>query len=351
MSRWIFYQTTVSPSDHPLAVDVDTIEQFNSDDVFFIWDIFDRRKLNEIFNRKGLPGCIVNDTLESSQEQLPAGVDFYTTPFYPEMFSLPARYLEFDSSIDTQHTANFVVKKPQINRYLTAKIVELFNIDIIYTLNPQSLQHDMSRILEELASLDHREWLSQEQKSFLLSPITIPAHTLEPNYLDVSNNMFVNRWVSGLGKIFMKSAVALITESVAYQKEAVFTEKTVNPMLALNFPIWVGGFGQADAWKRCGFDVFDDVIDHGYQYLPTVIERCWWAIKLNIELLQNKQKAAELRQKHHVRLKHNRQLIIDNHLRNHNDSVVSSWPKNVQAQVLPWLNSWRKSQDKNVLFT
>ena len=105
-----------------------------------------------------------------------------------------------------------------------------------------------------------------------------------------------------------------------------------------------GNLFQAQAWKQCGFDTFDDIIDHSYQYRPTLIERCWYAIKLNLELLKNKDLLAQLRNKHLSRLYNNRDLLISGQLRKHNNTVISTWPDYVQQHVLQWLdNSYRKN--------
>ena len=81
-----------------------------------------------------------------------------------------------------------------------------------------------------------------------------------------------------------QSAVALISESADFQKASVFTEKTLYALMALNFPLFIGGYGHADQLTRMGFDVFDDIIDHSYQYKETLFERCYYAFYNNLEL-------------------------------------------------------------------
>jgi len=341
MSRWIIYRSNF------LGTQLDSIDQFDPTDVFYIRDVFYTHHLTEVFDKKGLPGCVVNDHYATAHDVVPHDIPLYTAPFFLENCCPPCHYIQLDDVPNTLHTANFVVKKPQINRYLTVKLVELFGIDSIYTLSQTAWAFDMTNTLNELATIDHSSWLSQEHTNFLLAPATMQPHILE-NYQDIADHEVVNVWVSGLNDVYQHSAVALITESLNYQRGAVFTEKTLFPMVALNFPIWVGGYGQADEWQRCGFDIFDDVIDHSYQYMPTLIERCWWAFKLNIELLQNKDLAAAARVKHLSRLKQNRQLILDNHLKDHNDQVVKSWPIHVQSQVIPWLEAFREIYKKPI---
>ena len=63
--------------------------------------------------------------------------------------------------------------------------------------------------------------------------------------------------------------------------------------------------GCADAMRGMGLDVFDDIIDHSYQYKPTLIERCYWAFANNLELLTDLQYAHNQRVAHRDRLQRN----------------------------------------------
>jgi hypothetical protein len=114
--------------------------------------------------------------------------------------------------------------------------------------------------------------------------------------------------------------------------------------LGLTFPLWIGGYGQADEWRKLGLDAFDDVVDHGYQYYDTLIERCWWAFALNIDLLTNKEKAADLRQLNATRLIANRDLFLQDHLAKQNDLTISTWPKEIQDAYVPVKNRWRNQR-------
>ena len=83
----------------------------------------------------------------------------------------------------------------------------------------------------------------------------------------------------------------------------------------MNFPIWVGGGNcQAEMWKKLGFDVFDDVINHDYQHYDTLLERCVYAFTLNKEILTDIDYATSLRNANIERLKNNRSLILSGKL-------------------------------------
>jgi hypothetical protein len=124
------------------------------------------------------------------------------------------------------------------------------------------------------------------------------------------NNAWV--WNNIVGDIFSKSAVSLISESISYEKIINYTEKTLYSMAGLTFPIWVGGYKQADLWKQHGFDTFDDVINHDYQYYDTLLERCFYAINDNLQILTDLDYARDKKQQNMERLKQNWSLLQPN---------------------------------------
>jgi hypothetical protein len=107
--------------------------------------------------------------------------------------------------------------------------------------------------------------------------------------------------------LFDSSVVAIIVETVGHERATVFTEKSLMPILSLNFPLWFGGYQQADFFKELGFDVFDDVINHSYQHLDNYLERCYYAIADNYNILSNFDFAKQQHQKYIGRLERNKQ--------------------------------------------
>jgi hypothetical protein len=118
-------------------------------------------------------------------------------------------------------------------------------------------------------------------------------------------------------QVFGPSAVAIIMEPLetGWINHSTFSEKTIYSMLGLNFPLWPLGMRQAEIWSSMGFDVFDDVIDHTYQYIADPQERCFYAIRNNLEILTNLELAKKLRNQHAGRLLANQQLIYSGQLK------------------------------------
>ena len=109
--------------------------------------------------------------------------------------------------------------------------------------------------------------------------------------------------------LFESSCISLITEPSFYERETVVTEKTLMALWGGTLPIWVGGWGIADWMQSTGFDVFDDIIDHSYQWMPDPYERCYHAIYNNLDILRDHDLAQGLVTFNQARLKHNLDLL------------------------------------------
>jgi hypothetical protein len=119
-------------------------------------------------------------------------------------------------------------------------------------------------------------------------------------------------WINAIKPLMEHTAVSLICESCNRPDVANFqlTEKTIMPILAGTFPLWIGSYGQASVLESLGFDVFNDVIDHSYQFKPTLLERCYHALADNLALLSDLNGVRSLRQKNWHRLCRNQDLMF-----------------------------------------
>jgi hypothetical protein len=326
-------------STHIYGRDLTGVDRLTNNDVLHIYDVFDKDYIDSIFFKKGTPKYIVSDHITRFD-----GVKIYGLPLIAEKIARQlVNEIPFKNSTMTTSTCfNFVINKKQINRFLCIKLVELFKLsDFNYTWSGVDDKFDMSNIIAELDMLDTQSPLDNAARSFILSPILLKKRFIDFSTSVTNNTSQISnvgtvwwQWENGIGDLFLNSAISLITESVAYQTAAVFTEKIVFAALGLTFPIWIGGYNQASEWKRLGFDIFDDIIDHSYQNYNTLIERCYYAFSRNIELLSNKEKATELRLNFKDRLLNNRELLIQNHLAKFVDQEISKFPEDLQL-VMP----------------
>jgi hypothetical protein len=324
------------------------IDKLTNNDVLHIYDVFNKAYIDFILLEKGTPKYIVSDHITKFDE-----VKIYGLPLITELIARQlVNKIEFkNSNMNTLTCFNFVINKKQINRFLCIKLVELFKLyNFDYTWSGVDDKADMTNIITELDMLGTQSPLDSTARSFILAPILLKKRFIDFSTSVTNNTSQIDtvgtvwwQWENGIGDLFLNSAISLITESVAYQTAAVFTEKIVFATLGLTFPIWIGGYNQAAEWKRLGFDIFDDIIDHSYQNYNTLIERCYYAFSRNIELLSNKEKATELRLNFKDRLFNNRELLIQNHLAKFVDQEISKFPEDLQLVMPEIVSHFRRS--------
>jgi len=111
--------------------------------------------------------------------------------------------------------------------------------------------------------------------------------------------------------IFKSAAVSLITEPTFYELGCQISEKTIMSIYSGHMMIWVGGWKSAEIAAKLGLDVFDDVIDHSYQYIEHPTKRSIEAVLRNMDLLTNLEYQIELKHRFASRLADNLKLIRD----------------------------------------
>jgi hypothetical protein len=318
---------------------VNNVENIESDDIFHRHDVFEVNEIREIFDLKGTPASFISDHMIHYEDFID-NVKFIGLPLFLERTRQDWNLDEFtETEYEINNCFNFMINKKQINRYLCIKLVELFKFkSFTYTWSGVDNYFDCSEIINEHQFLGKSSPLSSEQFSEILSPIKLESFFLYFNNTKTKNIQHNgsgvefyggnrNSWDCGLNKMFSESAVSLITESLSHQKASTFTEKTLYSVLGLSFPIWIGGGNrQAEMWKKLGFDTFDDVIDHDYQYYDTLLERCVYAFTFNKKILTDLEFAKSIRKKYTERLKNNRNLILSGKLNEYIQKELGNFP-------------------------
>jgi hypothetical protein len=332
-------------------------EEFNGslhNQILLMVDVFDDYALKKIIEKYGRPRYVIG-TLSYYKSEFDISV--YTAPIWIETElarykSTPLVYSELQN-LQTLYTANFQVNKKQINRFLAIKFCEIFEVDVNYTWSGIGKDFDLEHIVKEQNNI--RDPVIEKYWANILSPISkfkqkwIQWEDLDeaqsngssiPNY---GENSAV--WNNGLHNIVSSTAISLITESIWTQQAMTFTEKTVYAIAGLTFPVWVGGYRAATEWKNKGFDIFEDIIDHSYECMPTLIERCFYAFYLNKHILTNLELAKRLREENMSRLLSNRAKLTSDTFREYNRKIIKTWPLELQdpalqslCRHLPYLN-------------
>ncbi len=319
--------------------------------IFHVFDVFDYQFVQQLVDIKGRPKLIISDHILDIDIKQRFNIDFCGLPLWLDRELRLWKKLEFDNTnITTDFCFNFMINKKQMSRYLLIKFVEIFNFEhYTYSWSGLGKSFDCSIIIQELNNM-HSELLTNSQKSKLLAPITISKKFVGCNgeYEDVDYgriNYGGNYWAwnNAVHELFNRSAVSLISETLNYQLASVFTEKTMFSVLGLTFPIWIGGYGQAAQWKKVGLDIFEDVINHNYQFKSTLVERCYWAFKDNLPILTNLNMAASLRKKHHLRLVKNRERLLDGVLQNYTNQIIKSYSGEELAAITKVIDMFKNS--------
>jgi hypothetical protein len=305
--------------------------------IFHIFDVFPESFLDELFSQKGKPGSIISDGvlyhhhLTNSED-----INYYGIPLWLAREVTQWNQSDFNDDIPASKGCfNVMMNRKQLSRFICLKLIEMF-LDIKksrYTWSGSGREFDCQLIVDEMNHLGDNSPIAVNQKAELLSPVKIKEHfikdpKLEKVYASHDGQGRINYGTNRaswdiLKNVFTDTVVSLIVETVPEnEKMCVFTEKTFFSVFGLNFPIWIGGYKQAEFWKKMGFDVFDDVIDHSYQDYDTLIERCVYAIKFNLDILTNINLAAELRIKYHDRLLENRNRLFGNCFENYTNSII-----------------------------
>lgn len=314
--------------------------KFNTNDILYIWDAIDEVSLGEILEKHGNPRYIVNESF--SYFSMPGKKIYCLNTWLESQLKIFEEHnIIYKKDIISDYCVNFCINKKQLNRYLAIKLAEIFNLDCTYSWSGIGDVFDCSKIIEEKYQLDDK------LLDFYWSEILAPIKNIQKRWIQFDNseskgtssveNYGTNygTWNNGLHKVFSESVVSLITESGGATEGIHFSEKTAYAMMGLTFPIWIGGKNQAVEWKKIGFDIFEDVIDHSYQHKSTVIEQCFYSVYNNLELLRNKEKLAELRNKHYNRLVKNRELLLSDTFRKYNKKLVRAWPVDLQINLAP----------------
>ena len=302
------------------------------------YDLIESPEVDQLIKQNPKLDTIINESLHFNLDI--DQVTFYTVPLWAEQEATRLLKEPLVINFNSNYCFNFLINKKQLNRYYLIKFVEWFKLtNFNYTWSGIGRTTDLSN---ELNDID-RHFADPDFKYHLLRGIDLPEKFIKITTAvqdEVNNNVAVykygdNRdvWHKVLQPMLSETVVSLITESVRNEKTAHITEKTLFAVLAHTFPIWVGGYGQADAWKNTGFDVFDDIIDHSYQYQDTLVQRCYLAIKNNLKILTDIEYAQNLRQQNQDRLLANQENLIKN-LKNFNINTIKTFPAHVQAILM-----------------
>jgi len=196
-----------------------------------------------------------------------------------------------DQNIQKHQSFNFMINKLTPNRRWLVN--ELIN----------------RRLYTDCYTLMSNEFLEIQSKYY----IDHKCDLVNNNYIEngkVSNIRNYLKWLKP--NVFNPSYISLITEPTWEFASSMITEKTVFAFESLTIPIWIGGYKIADQLQSLGFDIFQDLVNHSYQYEKDNVCRMHQAIELNIDLLTNIALLQEFYNKNIDRFIKNKKLMFSN---------------------------------------
>lgn len=202
---------------------------------------------------------------------------------------------KINNSIPTKKLSAMMNKKRHNRMLLSMLLSNLFNInEIVYSSNHYTNE---KTVLSELMMLTEYNYKTTQ----------LPEKWISHVYLNNADNFSKVLYTN----LFEPAAISLITEPTFYELGCHISEKTMMAIYSGHMMIWIGGWKSAEMATKLGLDVFDDVIDHSYQYIEHPTERSIEAVLRNLKLLNNLEYQIELKSQFAKRFSNNLALIRD----------------------------------------
>jgi hypothetical protein len=112
------------------------------------------------------------------------------------------------------------------------------------------------------------------------------------------------------------SVVTIVVESYVSNDVIALSEKIFRALQTPRAWLLICSPNAVSCLRDAGFDVLDDVVDHSYQTLTDPWDRCYHAIKLNIDLLKDYDRVKLLIEQNQHRLLNNLNLLKNNYFHN-----------------------------------
>ena len=211
-------------------------------------------------------------------------------------------------------TFNFMINKIRFHRTFMLMLLEMFDLrDCEYTLCWKHTDINKNAMIRETDNVAYQKIIlstdiTTNPKQYLFGTERLLDQGLQ--YGSITNPQVYQRFLQK--KVFEPTCISLITEPAFFERETIITEKTIMAIYGGTVPIWVGGWRIANYMRDQGFDVFDDIVDHGYQDMLDPWDRCYYAVERNLHLLRDFDTVQKFVYKNKHRLQANLDLLKTN---------------------------------------
>lgn len=119
-------------------------------------------------------------------------------------------------------------------------------------------------------------------------------YPLAPESDTVINFDNITNFERNLRPLYHDSYVEFVSNRLFCEPTINIDEKYIHTIYAKNFPILISSAGTVAHYRQFGFDMFDDVIDHSYDFIDNPIDRLFAAVSRNQHLLEHPQSTIDL---------------------------------------------------------
>lgn len=188
-------------------------------------------------------------------------------------------------------------------------------VSLLYGMNLQSSGLISCMFYKDITNIDNfLEWDFDSKQISIQKNIVDGFNLLqnEPfsitddrNIYKTSLNDNVSNFKNKLSHYYKDTFVEIISETSFTEKPFLLTEKTLNSIYGMSFPILICSKGSVEFLRTIGFDMFDDIIDHSYDTIENPIDRLFIALEKNRRILSDNKYVKDLWIKNQSRLELN----------------------------------------------
>ena len=257
------------------------------------------RLLAEMARRNDKTKFVLFNSLENLEQELEAP-NLHIIPWGGDYVNQRSKYLQLDPVLDKNFGSEqtFICLNRNIREHRVVNLSYLFGAGynkngVISYLGRSLLNPDfepdefLDRISWEFDDRhnDARTLILDGYKKVMDHADFVPDdYKIYDKYGAGVNDNFGN-FQTRLRPMYRNSFVEIVSESSFTAPSYMLTEKTAHSFFGCNFPIILSGCGAVAHLRDVGFDMFDDVVDHGYDQIKNPFDRILSAIDANHILL------------------------------------------------------------------
>jgi hypothetical protein len=179
----------------------------------------------------------------------------YFPYWYLSQQSIPPREIKADLNQNRKYKLSCLNRRSRYHRvenYVRLKSQPYFDKLLFVMHNNFDQENEIKEAPNSTGQSLDTVWNESYINEFLLDCPSFEEHQINDHTVD--------------HPAYTDSYVNYVTESSAKSDILFLSEKTWKPFIAGQFGIWLGNPGTVEFLRSIGFDVFDDLIDHSYDY-------------------------------------------------------------------------------------